>query len=399
MNRYMNCEYYPNFHVNIIKKGSFRGVPSVTLSDLGFPVDTDYRNQSLDDVSEKKKEEIIAEFIFLIERLLPRKIQDLFYRIALEPRTAYWDAFDMAAKRMQLERYTDPRKNNYGQFVNHVQSGIMDMMEEGMSLQDIYDSTCVTKQMLIDTVDSLFISSDYDTKNYERWSLIPLERILFGIKGISYRLDDKFRTVTVYRDDIEALSVIIVNYAYYIRLDESLYYSEEVIDKECEAEEYRDHVERVVSDFENNNIPAIIIDPVYYCDMDGMIELRKIICHSIGDIDYARTHNENIKRVLSEDTNEIDDETEDALVSERVKRVPISKQENEYIFVNVSFEWSEKTYCYLCDDEYIKEGDAVMVPVGRYGERKSAIVDSVELHTEKDAPYPIEKCKKIVGRV
>ena len=32
-------------------------------------------------------------------------------------------------------------------------------------------------------------------------------------------------------------------------------------------------------------------------------------------------------------------------------RLPISKKENEYIFVNVYFEWGGKTYCYLCDDE------------------------------------------------
>lgn len=80
-------------------------------------------------------------------------------------------------------------------------------------------------------------------------------------------------------------------------------------------------------------------------------------------------------------------------------RLPISKKENEYIFVNVYFEWGGKTYCYLCDDELIQDGDEVLVPVGREGELKTVIVDSVELHTAEDAPFPIGKCKKVVRRV
>ena len=36
MNRYMHCDFYPEFHVNFIKKGSVNDVPPVTLKDMGF---------------------------------------------------------------------------------------------------------------------------------------------------------------------------------------------------------------------------------------------------------------------------------------------------------------------------------------------------------------------------
>ena len=74
-------------------------------------------------------------------------------------------------------------------------------------------------------------------------------------------------------------------------------------------------------------------------------------------------------------------------------RNEIHVDEGEYIFVEVSFESSEKTYCYICDDKLIQEYDEVLVPVGQDNIEKIAIVESVDVHTEDDAPYPVEKCK------
>lgn len=36
MNRYMHCDFYPDFRVNFIKKGSVNDVPPVTLKDMGL---------------------------------------------------------------------------------------------------------------------------------------------------------------------------------------------------------------------------------------------------------------------------------------------------------------------------------------------------------------------------
>ena len=78
MNGYVHCDFYPDFHVNFIKKGSVNDVPPVTLKDMGLSDDVDYRDQPLEELPKARKEAIIAEFMFLIDRLLPRNIQDLF---------------------------------------------------------------------------------------------------------------------------------------------------------------------------------------------------------------------------------------------------------------------------------------------------------------------------------
>ena len=143
MNKYMHGDLYPDFHVNFIKKGSVNSVPPVSLKDLGFPDDVDYRDQPLSEITNDKQKAIVNEFVFLIERVLPRNIQDLFYRIALDPRPAYWKFFDMAANLMQLERYTDHNKSNYGQFVDHVQKGIEDMIVSNRRLSRAYFSSAM----------------------------------------------------------------------------------------------------------------------------------------------------------------------------------------------------------------------------------------------------------------
>ena len=545
MNRYMHSDLYPDFHVNFIKKGSVNDVPPVTLLDMGFPDDVDYREQTLEELPKDRKEAIIAEFMFLIDRVLPRNIQDLFYRIALDPRPAYWKAFEQAANRMQLARYTDHRKNNYGQFIDHVQTGIIDMLTDGVSVQDIYDSTCVTKSMLTETADSFFMGN-YDEENFNRWRLIPLEIIMLNQGKVSYVLKEDLSEVIVQRDNEIVLAIIVVNYANYIDSGSPMRYCDEDIDREIEIEQYKDEVESIVLDYERQNIPALIVDPIYYSDNEGLRELSKTIAKCIGNLDAAKKANMEIMNTLTEEFEEEDEEIvseqfirdmpfelfqgqikgmklvsnrlcfgpqpkpkdeieqhlslysdgrvffsgyvfgfdsdikyqksrskqfkiptlemtyllshiamyfskdfpldlvmdvgdwtlelinsegksfkyegalfsdlkfddvglsyiirkylgmSDLLVFDGDARLPLIKDDDEYIFVNVFFEGSNKTYCYLCDDELIQDGDEVLVPVGRDEELKSVLVDSVELHTAENAPFPIDKCKKVVRRI
>lgn len=544
MNRYVHLDLYPQFHVNFIKKGSVNDVAPVALADMGFTEDVDYRDQLLEELPKDRKEAIVAEFMFLIDRLLPRNIQDLFYRIALDPRPAYWKAFEQAVNIMQLERYTDHNKNNYGQFVDHVQKGIMDMIEEGMSLLDIYDSTCVTKQMLIETADSLFMG-DYASQEPSRCKLIPIEIVIWGIKDATYRISEDFSEIII-QSGKDVLAILIVDYERYIGKNYSSDDDNDYVDKECADEDYRDNIDFAILDYEKDNIPVILVDPLSCDEPEEAKKLRNAIRNSIGNIDYARRYNEERKHYLAELYADDEDDISDAtmirecpfklfegqikdmkLISNRIcfgpcpepddeveqhlslfadgrvffsgyvygeytdirykrnrskqfkisqleasyvlnhvamyfskdfpldfatdvgewkleltntegekfeyqgslyrdllidevglsyllrkylgmtdlfafdgdARLPISKKENEYIFVNVYFEWGGKTYCYLCDDELIQDGDEVLVPVGREGELKTVIVDSVELHTAEDAPFPIGKCKKVVRRV
>lgn len=70
----------------------------------------------------------------------------------------------------------------------------------------------------------------------------------------------------------------------------------------------------------------------------------------------------------------------------------------KYIYLSVCFQNSKKTYAYRTTDKSIKVNDVVMVPVPD-GEAKPAIVAEVKICTEKDAPWPPDQTKMIIGRV
>ena len=69
----------------------------------------------------------------------------------------------------------------------------------------------------------------------------------------------------------------------------------------------------------------------------------------------------------------------------------------KYIYLSVCFQNSRRTYAYRTNDKSIKINDVVMVPVPD-GETKPAIVAAVTVCTEKDAPWPPDKTKLIIGR-
>ncbi len=80
-------------------------------------------------------------------------------------------------------------------------------------------------------------------------------------------------------------------------------------------------------------------------------------------------------------------------------RKRLQKQMDEYIFVNVFWGSGAKTYCYLCDDEFVAPGDEVVIPVGKNGKSRIVSVASVLIATEKNAPFPVEHCKKVISRI
>lgn len=80
------------------------------------------------------------------------------------------------------------------------------------------------------------------------------------------------------------------------------------------------------------------------------------------------------------------------------------RQSDEFIYLSVVFENSYKTYYYLTDDDTIKVGDYVMVPVGNEEEEEMVQVVAKEYYTRAKAPrspettkYVLEKTKEITG--
>lgn len=78
-------------------------------------------------------------------------------------------------------------------------------------------------------------------------------------------------------------------------------------------------------------------------------------------------------------------------------REPADPKKGELIFAFVRFgDYGGKTFTYLSDDPDIREGDRVVVPAGPDNEEKTAVVDEVKTLPPEQAPYPVERCKKII---
>jgi len=74
------------------------------------------------------------------------------------------------------------------------------------------------------------------------------------------------------------------------------------------------------------------------------------------------------------------------------------RRTSDLTFVYVRFEYGDKEYCYLADEDIYAEGDLVLVPVGGEGKTKTVEVTRVEYHSTEDAPYPLDKIKKVIGK-
>lgn len=77
--------------------------------------------------------------------------------------------------------------------------------------------------------------------------------------------------------------------------------------------------------------------------------------------------------------------------------IPCPK-ENEHIFCRVSFYYSPKYYYYLTDDSSLSPGDEVIVPTGDEDKYSIGTITRIEYHTADDAPYPLDKIKRIIRK-
>ena len=59
---------------------------------------------------------------------------------------------------------------------------------------------------------------------------------------------------------------------------------------------------------------------------------------------------------------------------------------------------AESPYFYLTDDNSIKIGDTVIVPVGYSGKETEGTVVSVGQYLRVCVPFPVEKTKKIIRK-
>ncbi len=75
------------------------------------------------------------------------------------------------------------------------------------------------------------------------------------------------------------------------------------------------------------------------------------------------------------------------------------RRKSDLIFCSVEFEEDGKPYCYLTDDDQLKPGDRVIVPVGRNQVETAATIVKVEYAQPEQAPFPLEKTKRVLRKL
>lgn len=74
------------------------------------------------------------------------------------------------------------------------------------------------------------------------------------------------------------------------------------------------------------------------------------------------------------------------------------RRRSDYIFLSVEFYSGGKSYYYLTDDEKISIGDSVVVPAGEDNRRTVAKVVNIEYYSKFNAPWPMEKTKRVLRK-
>lgn len=73
-------------------------------------------------------------------------------------------------------------------------------------------------------------------------------------------------------------------------------------------------------------------------------------------------------------------------------------ENGEYIYCSISFSSDGKTYYYKTNDESLKCGDEVIVPVGKEGRKGIARIEKIERFAAGKTPYPPSLTKDILGK-
>lgn len=83
----------------------------------------------------------------------------------------------------------------------------------------------------------------------------------------------------------------------------------------------------------------------------------------------------------------------------KAKRQEYSNDKTIYTYCGVLLPFANYPYSYRTEDETIKIGDTVVVPVGKDGNEMNGEVVSVGQYSRLGVPYPVEKTKMIIKKI
>ncbi len=125
----------------------------------------------------------------------------------------------------------------------------------------------------------------------------------------------------------------------------------------------------------------------------------ELIRHDGSTENFSSPYSENFLPGLTKLLAEIHEHAND-LTAEIFSPAPekISTPQGKYILCKVRFSGTYKNYTYQTDDETLAVGDVVDVPVGRFNDVNQAKIVEIGYFDEYEAPFPIDRIKKIIGK-
>ena len=124
----------------------------------------------------------------------------------------------------------------------------------------------------------------------------------------------------------------------------------------------------------------------------------ELVRHDGSIENFETSYNENFLPGMTNLMKEIQNCASD-LTAEIFSPLPAErKTEDKYIFCKVQFKGSYKHYTYRAEDETLSVGDVVDVPVGKNNDVATARIVEIGYFEEYEAPFPIDKIKKIIGK-
>ena len=224
-------------------------------------------------LSAEEADILLDEFIFIIKRMLPRQLSDIYYSFDIEPNPAHGVFFDLAVKKLGIQKHTDRMQNNYGQFISHTADGVKQRILNGEPFQSIYTNTCATKTIINDAFLSL--SNDAVMASGQISHQRRIEHAIFGLsRQYTYGISrDQFARSFDYIIRENGKDVLAI-----------LYFTEGQMAglNDLAKEVHLNH----------NSVPLLVLD---YAELENG-HISTTIRNAVKDHGYAAIHNEERKR-------------------------------------------------------------------------------------------------------
>lgn len=259
----------------------------------------------------------------------------------------------------------------------------------------------------LDALNIFAWEENYSAKGNVLWSLTydDGEKFYRG-RGTNFYPDEWTR----FLDWLDAL-IPELEFVHRRRLEHvSFEYRDEKISLDREAKTFTldKKISRHIYDLNSNNTKKFfdacqkMIDgrDVEDADLDsGSRVAVEIVRHDRTTENFETLYNENFLPGLTNFLEELHGVASD--LSAEIFSPPtidIAARQNKFIFCKVQFKGSYKHYTYRTDDETLAVGDVVDVPVGRNNDVNQARIVEIGYFDEYEAPFPIDRIKKIIGK-